>query len=85
MGPFVEIGDGTSVLQNVTISRDDADHSAPRIGRGVLLSTGATVLGGIAVGDFAKIGAGAVVLRDVPAHCTAIGAPARLVNCSEWN
>jgi serine O-acetyltransferase len=85
IGPSVYIGDGTSVLQHVTISPDDADRSAPTIGRGVLLSTGATVLGGITVGEFAKIGAGAVVLSDVPARCTAIGAPARLVNCSERN
>jgi len=39
------------------------------------------VLGNITVGDYAKIASGSVVLRPVPAHCTAAGVPARLVNC----
>ncbi len=58
-------------------------HRAPRIGRFVLLSSGASVIGDIGVGDFAKIGAGAVVTRDVPAGCTAVGVPARLTNCPQ--
>jgi serine O-acetyltransferase len=48
-----------------------------------LLSSGATIIGDIAIGDFAKIGAGSVVTHDVPAGCTAVGVPARLVNCPE--
>jgi serine O-acetyltransferase len=84
VGAFVEIGDEVTILQNVTIGRKDAlAGRAPRIGRGVLLSTGATLLGDISVGDFAKIGAGAVVTIDVPAGCTALGVPARLINCPE--
>jgi serine O-acetyltransferase len=82
VGAFVEIGDEVTIMQNVTVGREDAPAGrAPRIGRGVLLSTGATILGDISVGDFAKIGAGAVVTRDVPAGCTAVGVPARLTNC----
>ena len=45
------------------------------------LGAGAKVLGNIAIGEYAKIASGSVVLKPVPAHCTAAGVPARLVNC----
>jgi serine O-acetyltransferase len=54
----------------------------PKIGNGVLIGAGAKVLGNITVGDDAKIASGSVVLREVPAGCTAAGVPARLVNCT---
>ena len=47
----------------------------------MLLGAGAKVLGNIPVGDYAKVASGSVVLRPVPAGCTAAGVPARLVNC----
>lgn len=82
VGSFVEIGDEVTIMQNVTIGRKDTlAGCAPRIGRGVYISTEATILGDIEVGDFAKIGAGAVVTKDVPRGCTAVGVPARLTNC----
>ena len=84
VGAFAVIGDEVTILQNVTIGRKQAmPGRAPRIGRGVLLSTGATILGDVRIGDFAKIGAGALIEQDVPAGCTAVGMPARLVNCAE--
>jgi serine O-acetyltransferase len=84
VGAFAVIGDEVTILQNVTIGRKQAlPGRAPRIGRGVLLSTGATILGDVSVGDFAKVGAGALVEHDVPAGCTAVGVPARFVNCAE--
>ncbi|MGQ0681673.1 serine O-acetyltransferase [Bradyrhizobium sp.] len=84
IGALSTIGDGVTILQNVTIGRTAENPArAPRIGRFVLLSSGASVIGDIGVGDFAKIGAGAVVTRDVPAGCTAVGVPARLTNCPE--
>lgn len=84
IGAHSSIGDDVTILQNVTIGRHDTlPGRAPRIGRGVLLSSGATVLGDVAIGDFAKIGAGALVTSDVPAGCTAVGTPARLTNCPE--
>ncbi|WP_035639233.1 serine acetyltransferase [Bradyrhizobium sp. ORS 375] len=84
IGAFAVVGDDVTVLQNVTIGRRDAlPGRAPRIGRGVLLSSGATLLGDVQVGDFARIGAGAMVTSDVPAGCTAVGTPARLTNCPE--
>jgi len=84
VGAYVVIGDEVTILQNVTIGREQAlPGRAPRIGRGVLLSAGATILGDVSVGDFARIGAGSVVGHDVPAGCTAVGVPARLTNCAE--
>ncbi|HEY9454805.1 MAG TPA: serine acetyltransferase [Bradyrhizobium sp.] len=84
IGAFAAIGDEVTILQNVTIGRNPlVPDRAPRIGRGVLLSTGATIVGDVAVGDFAKVGAGAVVEHDVPGGCTAVGVPARLTNCPE--
>jgi serine O-acetyltransferase len=84
VGAFVAIGNEVTIMQNVTIGREvAAPDRAPRIGRGVLLSTGATILGDVRIGDFAKIGAGSVVTRDVPSGCTAVGVPARLTNCPE--
>jgi serine O-acetyltransferase len=84
VGALVSIADEVTIYQNVTIGRKDADPGrAPRIGRGVLLSSGATILGDLCIGDFAKIGAGSVVTHDVPAGCTAVGVPARLTNCPE--
>lgn len=78
------IGDAVTIIQNVTIGREPNDPlRAPRIGRGVYLSSGASVIGDITVGDFARIGAGAVVTHDVPAGCTAVGVPARLTNCPQ--
>jgi serine O-acetyltransferase len=84
VGAFVTIGDEVTIMQNVTVGRKaESPDLAPRIGRGVLLSTGATILGDVSIGDFAKIGAGSVVTRDVPSGCTAVGVPARLTNCPE--
>ena len=84
IGAFAVIGDEVTILQNVTIGRNPSHPDrAPRIGRGVLLSTGATIVGDVSVGDFAKIGAGAVVEHDVPSGCTAVGVPARWTNCPE--
>ena len=84
VGSFAVIGDEVTIMQNVTIGREhELPGRAPRIGRGVLLSTGSTILGDISIGDFAKIGAGSVVTRDVPDGCTAVGVPARLTNCAE--
>jgi serine O-acetyltransferase len=84
VGAFAVISDDVTILQNVTIGRKQGlPGRAPRIGRGVLLGAGATILGDISVGDFAKIGAGALVEHDVPGGCTAVGVPARLVNCAE--
>jgi len=83
IGETVVIGDDVSILQGVTLGGTGAERGDrhPKIGKGVLLGAGATVIGNIVIGDYAKIASGAVVLRPVPPGCTAVGVPARLVNC----
>jgi serine O-acetyltransferase len=84
IGANVAIGDEVTILQNVSIGRsNDLPARSPRIGRGVYIGAGATILGDTSIGDFAKIGAGTVVTSDVPGGCTAVGNPARLTNCPE--
>ncbi|KAI3904065.1 hypothetical protein MKW92_013652 [Papaver armeniacum] len=74
VGETAVIGNNVSILHHVT-------H--PKIGDGVLIGAGATILGNIKIGEGAKIGAGSVVLIDVPARTTAVGNPARLVGGKE--
>ena len=83
IGETAVIGDDVSLLQGVTLGGTGAERGDrhPKIGDGVLLGAGAKVLGNIKIGDYAKIASGSVVLKPVPAHCTAAGVPARLVNC----
>ena len=83
IGETATLGDDVSMLQGVTLGGTGAGRGDrhPKIGRGVLLGAGAKVLGNITIGDYAKIASGSVVLKPVPAHCTAAGVPARLVNC----
>ena len=58
-------------------------HKAPRIECNVFIGAKATILGNITIGKNARIGAGAVVLQDVPRNCTAVGVPARILSPSE--
>jgi serine O-acetyltransferase len=78
------IGDNCTIMQGVTLGTSEPDmgftvSARPVIGNNVLIGAGAKVIGRIMVGDHAKIGANAVVLRDVPAHALAVGVPARMV------
>ncbi len=83
IGETAVIGDDVSMLQGVSLGGTGKERGDrhPKVGKGVLLSAGAKVLGNIHIGDYAKVAAGSVVLKDVPAGCTAAGVPARLVNC----
>jgi len=83
IGETAVIGDDVSMLQGVTLGGTGAERGDrhPKIGKGVLIGAGAKVIGNIVIGDYAKIASGAVVLRPVPPGCTAVGVPARLVNC----
>jgi serine O-acetyltransferase len=84
IGETAVVGDDVSMLHGVTLggTGKEMGDRHPKIGRGVLLSMGAKVLGNITVGEYSRIGAGSVVLRSVPPHCTAVGVPAKLVNCA---
>ncbi len=83
IGETAVVGDDVSMLHGVTLGGTGADRGDrhPKVGTGVLLGAGAKVLGNIRIGDYAKVASGSVVLKDVPAGCTAAGVPARLVNC----
>ncbi len=81
IGETAEVGTGTVLYQGCTLggTGKESGKRHPTVGRNCVISAGAKVLGNITIGDFAKVGAGAVVLRDVPAHATVVGVPARVV------
>ncbi|MFD1251757.1 MULTISPECIES: serine O-acetyltransferase [Devosia] len=81
IGETAVIGDNVSMLQNVTLGgtgKSDEDRH-PKIGNGVLIGAGAKVLGNIKVGDCSRIGAGSVVLKEVPPRSTVAGVPAKVI------
>lgn len=66
------------IMQQVTIGQT-AENGAPIIERGVYIGAGAKILGKIRIGENAKIGANAVVLKNIPANTTAVGVPAHVI------
>jgi len=82
VGETAEIGDGCTIYQGVTLGGTSLYKGVkrhPTLGRDVVVSAGAKVLGGFEVGDGAKIGSNAVVIKPVPAGATAVGIPARII------
>ncbi len=82
VGETAEIGDGCTIYQGVTLggtSLYKGEKRHPTLGRDVVVSAGAKVLGGFVVGDGAKIGSNAVVIKPVPPGATAVGIPARII------
>ena len=81
VGETAVIEDDVSILHSVTLggSGKDTGDRHPKIRRGVLLAAGCKVIGNIEVGTGAKVGAGSVVLHDVPPHVTVAGVPAVVV------
>lgn len=81
IGETAEIGDCVTIYQGVTLGGTGKEKGKrhPTIGNHVTISTGAKVLGSFTIGDNVKIGAGSVVLRQVPPNCTVVGVPGRIV------
>lgn len=78
--PNVTLGSGVTLYHRVTVGVSGGDRTnVPSIGDGVYLGTGATLFGRLHVGDGARIGAGAVVTKDVPPGATAVGVPAKVL------
>ncbi len=81
VGETAVIGDHVSILQGVTLGgtgKSEEDRH-PKICNGVLIGAGAIVLGNIKVGECARIGAGSVVVKEVPPRVTVAGVPARII------
>jgi serine O-acetyltransferase len=81
IGETAVIGNNVSILHHVTLGGTGkaVGDRHPKIGDGVLIGAGATILGNIKIGEGAKIGAGSLVLIEVPPRATAVGNPARLI------
>lgn len=81
IGETAEIGKDCTLYQGVTLggTGKDTGKRHPTLGDCVMVSAGAKVLGPVTVGDHSKIGAGSVVLKDVPAYATVVGVPGRVV------
>jgi serine O-acetyltransferase len=81
IGETAVVGNNVSILQSVTLGgtgKEQGDRH-PKVGDGVLISAGAKILGNIRIGEGAKVGAGSVVLQEVPPHTTVAGVPAKVV------
>jgi serine O-acetyltransferase len=85
IGETAEIGDDVLLYQGVTLggTGKDTGKRHPTLGNGVVVGTGAKILGNIHIGDHVKVGAGSVVVRPVPANSTVVGVPGRVVRDPE--
>jgi len=80
IGETCEIGDNVTIFQGVTLGGTGKEKGKrhPTVKNNALIASGAKVLGSIVIGENAKIGAGSVVLKDVPANSTVVGIPGRV-------
>ncbi|MBB3221745.1 serine O-acetyltransferase [Pseudoduganella umbonata] len=86
VGETAEIGDDCTIYQGVTLggtSLTPGKKRHPTLERGVIVGAGAQVLGGFTVGEYAKVGSNAVLLKPVPPGATAVGNPANIVQKHE--
>ena len=85
IGETTIIGDNVTLYQGVTLGGTGKEQGKrhPTIGDNVMISTGAKVLGSFTIGSGSKIGAGSVVLEEVPPNSTVVGIPGRVVKCDD--
>ena len=81
IGETAEIGNNVTLYQGVTLGGTGKEQGKrhPTVGDNVMISAGAKVLGSFTIGENSKIGAGSVVLEEVPPNCTVVGVPGRIV------
>lgn len=88
IGETAEIGDNVTMYHGVTLGGVGGEPNTkrhPTIGNNVIIGAGAKILGPITIGDGAKIGANAVVLKDVPPYSTVVGIPGKIVKTNRDN
>ena len=81
IGETAIVGNDVTIYQGVTLGGTGKDQGKrhPTIGNDVMIASGAKILGPFKIGDHSKVGAGSVVLKEVPNHCTVVGVPGRIV------
>jgi serine O-acetyltransferase len=81
IGETAEVGDDVTLYKGVTLGGTSLGNGKrhPTIGNDVVIGTNASILGAITIGDGARVGAGSVVVRDVPPRATVVGIPGRIV------
>jgi serine O-acetyltransferase len=81
IGETAEVGDDVTIYKGVTLGGTSLGGGKrhPTVGNNVVVGTNASILGAISIGDGARVGAGSVVVRDVPPNATVVGIPARVV------
>ena len=87
IGETAVVGNNVTLYQGVTLGGTGKEHGKrhPTIGDNVMISAGAKIIGSFKIGENSKIGAGSVVIEEVPPNCTVVGVPGRIVrrnNCA---
>ena len=85
IGETAEVETGVVLYQGVTLGGSGKEEGKrhPTIKKGTVIGAGAKILGGFTVGEYSKIGAGAVVLKEVPPHATVVGVPGKVVRVAD--
>lgn len=83
IGETAVIGNNVTLYQGVTLGGTGKEHGKrhPTIGDNVMISAGAKIIGSFKIGENSKVGAGSVVIEEVPPNCTVVGVPGRIVRC----